>query len=646
MNISLLARFHARSVGAGAARSIILWAALAILVLTGLGYQLASARAERVMLEELSAYVAQRGRAESQPFLAAEANLEMVRDRFLELYNDPAVLPAPRFEEWFVEDRHGALRLRREYFEGRRDADGTLRRGTSGFMGRKRPPLTPELRRRLVLAYQLVDRFGPAWIGQFDNFHISLPENALIIHWPGGNWGWNADPELDMVAGAVIRSTLASENPSRRPVWSGLYYDLTAGHWALTYQLPVDLGGRHLINPSHDIRVGDLVRRLAEDHPLGGRNLIVSEAGKLVAQPERMADILRNRGVLDIAQLGDPALRTVHQALRDQVMGRVATGESRILWIDALDAYVAFTRIEGPDWWFVTIFPGDLVSREAHRAAGLILVGGLLLLGLTSLIVLSVLRRRVARPLAALENASRRIAAGDHQSVAGDEIDLPDDRQDEIGLLARAFRSMAAEIGSASAELERNVAARTVELQLANRRLEQLSLRDGLTGAFNRRALDSDLDAAVTRARELGIPCTLLLCDIDHFKLYNDHHGHLAGDEVIELVASTIAQCVPDERVYRFGGEEFAAILDPTLCDPAAIGEQLVRRIAALGIPHPSAPRGQVTISVGIATADEGTSEASALLLAADEQLYRAKEEGRNRACWKRPDGGRVSKAA
>ncbi|MFN3946404.1 MAG: diguanylate cyclase [Allosphingosinicella sp.] len=611
---------------------IVLWAALVTVCVTGISYALVSARAEQAALQELSDFVVQRSSAESRLFVTARANLEIFRERFLELYNDPDVLPAPDFGQWFFEDEHGALRLRPEYFTGRRDRNGTLRQGTSGFMGVSRPDLTPELQRRMVLAYELVDRFGPAWLGQFDNLHASLPENALIIHWPGGNWGASADPRLDMTAGAVIRATLQSENPERRPVWSGLYYDLTAGHWAVTYQLPVDQDGRHLLNPSHDIRLDELVERLASDHPPGARNLIMSDRGQLVAQPERMADIMKDRGVLDIEKLEDPALRAVYRTLVDPVTGAVPHGAGAVIPVEELDAYVAFARIEGPDWWFVTIYPRSLVSAKAHEGAAIVLLLGLLLLAMVLMVILSVLRLQVARPLRAMELASRRIAQGDHQSISEGTVPLPVEREDEIGALSRAFRSMASEIGAASAVLEREVAARTVELRLANHRLEQLSLRDGLTGAFNRRAFDRDLGSAMRRFGECGVPSALLLCDIDHFKAYNDSYGHVAGDQVLALIASTIAQSAPDGRVYRYGGEEFSIILDPMLCDPASLGSQLVRRIASLRIPHRASPFGKVTLSVGVADCQPGSTCAAALVRSADAQLYRAKTQGRNRA--------------
>ncbi len=637
-------RDRSASVASATARTIILWAALATLLLTGAAYLIVAERAEREAVQQLLDHVTERGQAESKPFLIAEKNLEIFRGHFLERYNDPAILQRPNFNDWFEEGSDGAIRLRPEYFEGYRDETGTIRRGTSGFLGRKRPEMTPEFERRLIIAYELVDRFGPAWTSQFDNLHASFPENALIIHWPGGNWGANADPVLDMTAGAVIGSTLLSRNPERKPVWTGLYFDLTAGHWAVTYQLPVDQEGRHLINPSHDIRLGDLVRRLSEDHPPGARNLILSDRGELIAQPERMDEIMKHRGVLDIDKLDDPELKAVHDVVRRKAANGAANGA--VERVDALDAYVAFARIDGPDWWFVTLYPRSLVASQAHEAATIILVLGLLLLALVAAVVTSVLRLQVARPLGKLEKASRLIAAGEYRAVASKTIDLPLGRRDEIGLLSKGFQAMASEIEAANTRLEQEVAARTVELQLANHRLEQLSLRDSLTGTLNRRALDRDLNDAQRRWTSFGVPTALLLCDIDHFKHYNDSYGHIAGDQVLALIASTIAQSAPDGRVYRYGGEEFALLLDPDLASRDLVAAQIVTRIAALRIPHCASPFGHITISVGTAMMGDSAPDSAALLASADGQLYRAKQTGRNRASTADPLDTDLSDAA
>lgn len=614
-------------------RRIVLWALFITVIVTGLSYLAVQARSEGQTLDRLAEFVVQRGRAESQIFRAAEANLAQAERHFLDLYTDPLAFPSPDFDAYFFEAEDGAIRLRPEYFEGHRGADGTLRAGTSAFMGRKRPPLDDELKRRMVLAYELANRFGPAWVPKFANFHVSLPENALINHWPDEPWGTKADPDLDMTAGAVIRATLQEHNPERLPVWSGLYYDLTAGKWAVTYQRPVDLDGRHLVNPSHDILLDDLVARLIADHPAGGRNLILSRDGDLVAQPERMEALRQKQGVLNVTRMGDPELLAAYTALERH---RVATGgaDSGVIEEPALDAYIAFTRIEGPGWWFVTLYPRALVAAEANEAAGIVLALGLGLALLITLYVLHVLRGAVARPIAEMRSASERIAAGDYAAVADGALPLPDRREDEIGQLARAFRAMARRVGDANAHLERTVSARTEELRRANRKLERLSLRDGLTGAYNRRAFDTDMAEAARQAADGRRPAALLLCDLDHFKAYNDTYGHQAGDQVLSLVVSTIEQAVPDGRIYRYGGEEIAVLLDPERRDCLSGAEAIVGRIGALAIPHGASPFGRVTLSAGLAFAPLGGAlSPDDFLRAADVQLYRAKKGGRNRLC-------------
>jgi diguanylate cyclase (GGDEF)-like protein len=197
---------------------------------------------------------------------------------------------------------------------------------------------------------------------------------------------------------------------------------------------------------------------------------------------------------------------------------------------------------------------------------------------------------------------------------------------------------MARQIGEANEHLEQTVAARTLELQLANRQLEKLSLRDSLTGAFNRRAFDEDIAEVVSRADALDRRFGLLLCDLDHFKPYNDAYGHIAGDQVLSLIISTMTQCVPMSRVYRYGGEEIAVILDPEELDCATAGLQIVRRIAALRIPHRGSPFGIVTLSAGLAYTSPGLS-AQALIERADTELYRAKSGGRNRISVREPEG-------
>ena len=182
--------------------------------------------------------------------------------------------------------------------------------------------------------------------------------------------------------------------------------------------------------------------------------------------------------------------------------------------------------------------------------------------------------------------------------------------------------------------LERKVAERTQQLAAANQRLEQLSITDPLTGLANRRCLEDVLDSAWSRARRQAAPLAFAMIDIDHFKLYNDHFGHSAGDRCLRQVATRLAAITrPTDLVARYGGEEFAVVMPDTDNAAAArLARRLCSAIAELAEPHPLVPSHIVTVSIGVAAATPTPGSAPASLVdLADAALYRAKAGGRNR---------------
>jgi len=200
--------------------------------------------------------------------------------------------------------------------------------------------------------------------------------------------------------------------------------------------------------------------------------------------------------------------------------------------------------------------------------------------------------------------------------------------------LVATVRDQTATMTAANLQLERRLASSASEITRLREDLDQLrreATRDHLTGLANRKLLDVALREAVASAGD-G-PLTLLMIDIDHFKSFNDTHGHQLGDQVLKLVARSLTECVEaKDTAARFGGEEFVVVLPATpLAAGLAVAENIRSTVAGrkLSNRRTGAVLGQVTLSVGGAQLRPG-EDGAALIHRADEALYMAKRQGRN----------------
>jgi diguanylate cyclase (GGDEF)-like protein len=224
----------------------------------------------------------------------------------------------------------------------------------------------------------------------------------------------------------------------------------------------------------------------------------------------------------------------------------------------------------------------------------------------------------IVRPLNRLAQGASRVAGGDLS------VDLPVVSGGEVGYLTEVFNDMVARLRHGRDELD----SASEALRAKNEELERLSVTDGLTGLYNRRHLMKTLDAEQGRATRYGRPYAILMIDVDHFKKFNDKHGHLAGDDVLAAVGSITKQASRSvDCPARYGGEEFAILLSESDLDGAVeVGQRVCELLA-----ERSFEGSKITVSIGAAEypADGDTPEA--VIASADAALYRAKRQGRNR---------------
>jgi diguanylate cyclase (GGDEF)-like protein len=274
-------------------------------------------------------------------------------------------------------------------------------------------------------------------------------------------------------------------------------------------------------------------------------------------------------------------------------------------------------RVPQVPWGVLAETPADKAFHEVNRFRNLamLVMVSLLLVAATGAYRFGVI---IVRPLDRLIEGARKVASGQL------DVDLPVAGSDEVGYLTKVFNGMVWRLREGRQELD----AKNEKLLQQNEELEKLSLTDVLTGLANRRFLVQQLNEEALRFRRTKKEFSVLMADVDHFKQYNDTFGHPAGDEVLKKVARILQTAVREvDCVARYGGEEFCVMLPETAATGAVIlAERICERVAAAEFPGQ-----KITLSLGVASLPDNGDTPDAVIAAADEALYQAKREGRNR---------------
>ncbi|MFE8647089.1 diguanylate cyclase [Sphingomonas sp. NCPPB 2930] len=390
----------------------------------------------------------------------------------------------------------------------------------------------------------------------------------------------------------------------------------------LDYAGPVVLDGRRIgvlgVHASWswaaDI-IGTVLPPEARD--LGVEIFIFNQAGHLIYAPGGQSQKLADAGV----RLPPVPPGTVGAAVVPWYDGTA--------YLTAAVKLAARAPVSDLGWTIVAREPADRALLEVKDATRQSLAIGLVTALIGSLLA-GLAAHRLSTDVKRMARAARDLEAG----VPGARIPRTV-RSAELQTLADALGSMTQRLVGARDALEHQVRERTLSLEAANAELGRQAQTDALTGLLNRRAFDPLLERTLADARRNRRPLCILMIDADHFKRVNDAFGHGVGDEVLRMLGGMLRlRLRATDVVARFGGEEFVALLPETgMEDGLRTARQLVDTIAAQH--HPV--YGTITVSIGVSTCGDGTTRAEDLLRYADEALYRAKDQGRNRACGYEP---------
>ena len=287
--------------------------------------------------------------------------------------------------------------------------------------------------------------------------------------------------------------------------------------------------------------------------------------------------------------------------------------------VSGVDVLGSLKQVPRVGWVVMAEIPTDAAYHQVRRfrEITLAIVAGLLLAVTAIAYYLALI---IVRPLERLTKGAAEVAEGDLA------VDLPT-ANGEVGELTYVFNHMVGRLRQSRQQLD----AVNETLRERNEELERLSASDSLTGLSNRRILTQRLSEELLRSQRQNHSFTVVMLDVDHFKKYNDAHGHPAGDEVLKRVANILRTSTrAGDCTARYGGEEFAVLLSGKGAEEATqLAERIRERVA-----EEEFTAGRITISAGIAEFPDHGHTAEAVISSADEALYQAKREGRNRvAC-------------
>lgn len=570
-------------------------AAMVIAVATAVTYGIVLDAARQRDLRHLETYVTERARREELGFQQVQTNLTLVRGQFLKRMESPV----PRNYEALWAERFrlfpdGAWRSREEFADGRKWATLWAHRDTK---------ITPEWQTHVLRAQDICNELLPGWVDSFPSVYFVLQGPSNIGFDPRiPSWVWDTPADYDPTALEWFQLASPKVKPPEGFSWSGVIEEPTTKTPIVSVYLPIEIGGQFLGSVGHDLFVNRLIEDTTRSELPGARHMIFRTDGRLIAHPTKLKEILASKGLLRMQDSGEPELASLFRTVSAR-SGRQFSG-----YDEESGSYFHAARLAGPDWFFLTTLPREVLQQQAFQSAQWVLWSGLFSLALVLGFLATILRRQIAVPLAELSRAAKQMGALDTSARAVVE------RKDEFGELAGAFNDMAQRIAARGRELrqlnsnlERRVAERTAELTEANRRLDEgreEALRL-LARERELRELKSDFVSLVSH--EFRTPLEIIMSSTDNLQRYHERLPPVKREQLLGSINKSVRRMsgMMEEVLVLGRLETDGMTFRPTQLDLRPLCQRICDEIeSATGRTH--GIRLQVTDVPDEATGDEG----------------------------------------
>jgi signal transduction histidine kinase/DNA-binding NarL/FixJ family response regulator len=438
--------------------------AIAVVASTAISYCYMLSLLQSQTKEKLERYVVERSQREGKLFDLAEDNLKLIKQELIyQLQKAQNQDPQAEFNQLFVKYPDGVTRDRPEV--------GDYTRKATLFLDDE-VVVNADIRRRVMTFYYLANSYGPAWNNRFPNLYFLAPENFSVGYWPGFDWAKEATADFYEPGEEYFYISTVKYNPELKTVWTGLYYDSVFQQWMVSAVTPVYFGDRHIATIGNDVRLTDLIQRTINESLEGTYNIIFDKDGKLVAHPELMNEIQKKEGDFNLLYFNDSHLKHIHKLVNKEFT-KPNGSEVKIIDNTLDNEYLAVTTLAGTDWYFVTVFPKQILFQRVLQIAQFIFTLGFLVLLIEVLILSLILGKEISVPLQNLAIATEKIASGNL------DIEIPQKGHNELARLAVSFNKMAkqlhdsfAKLARTNVELESRVEERTSELKEAKETAE------------------------------------------------------------------------------------------------------------------------------------------------------------------------------